>query len=204
VAELPRRSRRIAGQSPEVVSVADLLRRSRELRGSPPRDDPSVLEGLKVLVSPSGSKVGSPEEGEFALVVHPDYQSLETGYNPEAVTVSELTGSFSSASETGEEPEISEPVTPTPSVPGSPKIERIITENLPVGLIAIEELVPEEEIGVSDSEDIITLDLRERESIFYSPPRSEPWYLALTNFLDNAVGFSTPRTPFHPEAYIIL
>ena len=87
------------------------------------------------------------------MVVHPDYQSLETGYNPEAVTVSELAGSFSSASETGEEPEISEPVTPTPSVPGSPKIERIITENLPVGLIAIEELVPEEEIGVSDSED---------------------------------------------------
>lgn len=200
MAELPRRSRRIAGQSPEVVSVAELLRRSRRLRGSPPRDDPSHLEGLKVLVTPpSGSRVGSPEEGESALVVHPDYQSLETGYNPEAVTVSELAGSFSSASETGEEPEISEPVTPTPSVPDSPRIERIITENLPVGLIAIEELVPEEEIGVSDSEDLITLDLRERESIFYSPPRSEPWYLALTNFLDNSAGFSTPRTPFPPR-----
>ena len=95
--------------------MAELLRRSRELRGSPPRDVPGVLEGLKVLVTPSGSKVGSPEEGESTLVVHPDYQSLETGYNPEAVTVSELAGSFSSASETGEEPEISEPVTPTPS-----------------------------------------------------------------------------------------
>jgi hypothetical protein len=199
VAELPRRSRRIRGQSPEVVSVAELLRRSRRLRGEPPRDDPSNLEGLKVLVTPpSGSRVGSPEEGESSLVVHPDYQSLETGYNPEAVTVSELAGSFSSASETGEEPEISEPVTPTPSVPDSPRIERIITENLPVGLIAIEELVPEEEIGVSDSEDQITLDLRERESIFYSPPRSDflvpcinQFFRQLSRFFYTSYSFST-------------
>ena len=105
MAELPRQSRRIRGQSPEVVSVAELLRRSRRLRGEPPRDDPSNLEGLKVLVTPpSGSRVGSPEEGESSLVVHPDYQSLETGYNHEAVTVSKLVGSFSSASDTGEEP----------------------------------------------------------------------------------------------------
>ena len=47
-------------------------------------------------------------------------------------------------------------------------------------------------------EDQTTLDLRERESIFYSPPRSTTWYLALTHhFLDNfGLGFSTPRTPF--------
>jgi hypothetical protein len=142
---------------------------------------------LKVLVTPpSGSRVGSPEEGESSLVVHPDYQSLETGYNPEAVTVSELAGSFSSTSDIGEEPEISEPVTPTSSVPDSPRVERVITENLPTGLIAIEELAPEEEIGVSNLEDQPTIDLRERESIFYSPPRSTTWYLSLTNYLDNS------------------
>ena len=161
MAELPRQSRRLRGKSPEIVTGIDLLRKLRKSRGESPEDIPGQYEGLKVLVTPpSDSRVGSPEEGESSLVVHPDYQSLETGYNPEAVTVSELAGSFSSASETGEEPEISEPVTPTPSVPDSPRIERIITENLPVGLIAIEELVPEEEIGVSDPEDQITLDLR--------------------------------------------
>ena len=123
MAELPRQSRRLRGKSPEIVTVDDLLRKSRRLRGEPPEGVPGHYEGLKVLVTPSGSKVGSPEEGESSFVVHPDYQSLETGYNPEAVTVSELVGSFSSASDTGEEPEISEPVTPTSSVPDSPRIE---------------------------------------------------------------------------------
>lgn len=200
MAELPRQSRRLRGQSPEIVTGTDLLRKLRRSRGESPEDVPGQYEGLKVLVTPpSGSRVGSPEEGESSLVVHPDYQSLETGYNPEAVTVSELVGSFSSASDTGEEPEISEPVTPTSSVPDSPRIERIITENLPTGLIAIEELAPEEEIGVSNPEDQLTIDLRECESIFYSPPRSTTWYLSLTNYLDNfGLGFSTPRTPFPP------
>ncbi|MCY6488148.1 hypothetical protein, partial [Actinobacillus pleuropneumoniae] len=110
-----------------------------------------------------------------------------------------ITGSFSSTSDLGEEPEISEPVTPTSSVPDSPRVERVIPENLPTGLIAIEELAPEEEIGVSNLEDQPTLDLRERESIFYSPPRSSSWYLSLTNFLKNSgLSFSPPRAPYHP------
>ena len=73
MAELPRQSRRLRGQSPEIVSVAELLRRSRRARGEPPEEESSHLEGLKVLVTPpSGSRVGSPEEGESSLVVHPD------------------------------------------------------------------------------------------------------------------------------------
>ena len=63
--------------------MAELLRKSRRLRGEPPQDVPSHYEGLKVLVTPpSGSRVGSPEEGESSLVVHPYYQGLEIGYNP--------------------------------------------------------------------------------------------------------------------------
>jgi len=137
------------------------------------------------------------------VVVHPDYQGLETGYNPEAVAVSELTGSFSSASDIGEEPEVTEPVTPTSSAPDSPRIERVITKNLPSGLIAIEELAPEEEeIGVFVSEGQPIIDLRERESIFYSPPRSTTWYLSLTNYLDNSgSGYSPPRTPYPPRGF---
>ena len=143
MAELPRQSCRLRSKSPEIVTVADLLRKSRRLRGEPPEEVPGHYEGLKVLVTPSGSKVGSPEEGESSLVVHPDYQGLETGYNPEAVAVSELAGSFSSNSDIGEEPEISEPesefaatptsgfVSPTSSGPGSPRVERVITQALP-------------------------------------------------------------------------
>ena len=194
MAELPRQSHTSRGKSPEVVTVADLLRRSRRLRGQHPEEVPSHYEGLKVLVFPGGSKVGSPEEGESSLVVHSDYQGLETGYNPEAIAVSELTGSFSSASDIGEEPEVSEPVTPTSSVPDSPRVERVITENLPSGLIAIEELAPEEEeIGIPVPEGQPVIDLRERESIFYSPPRGTTWYLLLTNYLDNSgSSFSPP------------
>ncbi len=136
------------------------------------------------------------------MVVHPDYQGLETGYDPEAVEVSELTGSVTSAGDIGEEPQISEPVTPSSSVPSSPKVERVITENLPSGLISIEELSPEEDLGASYLEDDIpSLDLRERESIFYSPPRATTWYLSLTNFLDNSVSFSPPRFPFPPRVF---
>ena len=136
------------------------------------------------------------------MVVHPDYQDLETGYDPEAVEVSELTGSVTSSGDIGEEPQISEPVTPSSSVPGSPRVERVITENLPSGLIAIEELAPEEDLGASYlEEDLPALDLRERESIFYSPPRSTTCYLSLTNFLDNSVSFSPPRFPFPPRVF---
>ena len=81
--------------------MAELPRKSRRLWGQPPEEVLSHLEGLNVLVTPSGSKVGSPEEGESSLVVHPDYQTLETGYNPEAIAVSELAGSFSSTSDIG-------------------------------------------------------------------------------------------------------
>ena len=177
--ESPRRSHRLRGESPEVVTVADLLRRSRRLRGDPPEEVPSHYEGLKILVTtPGGSRVSPPEEGESSLVVHPDYQNLETGYDPEAVGVSELTGSVASADDIGEEPQISKPVTSSSSVPGSPRVERVITKNLPSGLIAIEELSPEEDLGASYSEeDLPSLDLRECESIFYSPPRSTTWYL---------------------------
>ena len=204
MAESPRRSRRLRGESPEVVvSLADLLRRARRARGDPPQDVPAHYEGLKLLVTPPrDSREGPSEEGESSLVVHSDYQNLATGYDPETVEVSELTGSVTSTGDIGEEPQISEPVTPTSSVPGSPRVERVITENLPSGLLSIEELSPEEDLGVSSVEDeIITLDLRERESIFYSPPRSTTWYLSLTNYLDNSVSFSPPRFPFPPGGF---
>ena len=157
MAELPRQSRRLRGQSPEVVTVADLLRKSRRLRGQPPEEVPSQLEGLKVLVTPSESRIGSPEEGESSLIVHPDFQSSVAEYNPQSVSVSEVTGSFSSTSDIGEEPEISEPesefaTTPisevaslTSSAPDSPRVQRVITQDLPSGLIAIEELASPEE-----------------------------------------------------------
>ena len=127
--------------------MAELPRKSRRLRGQPPEFSLSQLEGLKVLVTPRDSRVGSPEEGESSLVVHPEFQALVVDYNPQSVSVSEVTGSFSSPSDIGEEPEISEPVTPTSgfvsptsSGPRSPRVERIITQNLPSGLIAIEEI----------------------------------------------------------------
>ena len=91
------------------------------------------------------------------MVVHPDYQSQVADYNPQSISFSEVTGSFSSTSDLAEEPEISEPETEpaatptsgfasrTSSGPSSPRIERVITQNLPSGIIAIEELVTSEE-----------------------------------------------------------
>ena len=64
MAESPRRSRRLRGESPEVVTVVDLLRRSRRLRGDPPEEVRRYFEGLKLLVTPGGSRILSPEEGE--------------------------------------------------------------------------------------------------------------------------------------------
>ena len=211
MAELQRQSRRLRGQSPELVNVAELLRRSRRLRGQPPQEVPSQLKGLKVLVTPRDSRVGSPEEGESSLIVHPDFQPLVADYNPQSVSVSEIAGSFSSTSDIGEEPEISEPesefvasstsgfVSPTSSGPGSPRVERVITQDLPSGLISIKELAPEEEVAIPIPENQPIIELRERESIFYSPPRSSSWYLSLTNFLENSgLSFSPPRAPYHP------
>ena len=88
--------------------MAELPRQSRRLRGKPPEYSPSQLEGLRALVTPSDSRVGSSEEGESCLVVHPDYQVQATEYISEPISFSEVTGSISSTSELAEEPEISE------------------------------------------------------------------------------------------------
>jgi len=191
--------------------VAELPRQSRRLRGEPPKFSPSQLEGLQALVTPSESRVGSPEEGESSLVVHPDYQALVADYSSQPISFSEVTSSFSSTSELAEEPKISEPETeppttptsglasPTSSGPGSPRVERVITQNLPSGLIAIDELVTPKVEGISIPENQPVIELRECKSIFCSPPRSDAWYLSLTNFLENpGLSFSPPRIPFHP------
>ena len=191
--------------------MAELPRKSRRLRGQPPKFSPSQLEGLRALVTPSDSREGSPEEGESSLVVHPGYQALVADYSRQPISFSEVTGSFSSTSEFAEEPEISEPKTeppttptsrlasPVSSGPDSPRVERVITQNLPFGLIPIEELVTPEEEGISIPEGQPVIKLRERESIFYSPPRSGAWYLSLTNFLVNpGLSFSPRHIPFHP------
>ena len=128
--KLPRHSRRLRGQSPEFVNVADLLRTSHRLRGQPPEEIPSYIEGLRVLVSPSSGRNRSPEEGEPSLVEYSDSQP---------VVISEVTGSIVSTSDIGEEPDVSEPkskvsptpvsdiVSPTPSGPSSPRVETVIT-----------------------------------------------------------------------------
>ena len=137
--------------------MAELPSKSCRLRSQPPEFLLSLLEGLRALVTPSDSRVGSPREGESSLVVHPDYQVQPPEYIIEPVSFSEFTGSFSSTSELAEEPEISEletePATtpssgfssPTSSGPSSSRVERVTTQNLPSGLIAIEELVTLEE-----------------------------------------------------------
>jgi len=123
------------------------------------------------------------------------------------MSASEVTGSFSSTSDLGDEPEISEPETefastptlgftsPTSSGPGSPRVEIIITQNLPSGLIAIEELATPEEEGIPIPENQPVIELRECESIFYSLPRSCAWYLSLTNL------FGKPGTKFFTTSY---
>ena len=63
MAESPRRSRRLRGESPEVVSLADILRRARRARGAPPEEDRPHREGLKILVTPGGSRISPFEEG---------------------------------------------------------------------------------------------------------------------------------------------
>ena len=173
--------------------MAELPRQSRRLRGQPPEYSPSQLEGLRALVTLSDSRVGSPEERESSLVIHPNYHVQATENIFEQISFSKVTSSFSSTSELAKEPEISEPETkptttpssgfasPTSSGPSSPREERVITQNLPSGLIAIEELVTPQE-GILIPKIQPTIKLRERESIFYSPPRRDAWYLSLTNF----------------------
>jgi len=62
VAELPRQSHRLRGEPLEFVTMVDLLRKSRRLRGQPLEEVLSQLEGLRVLVTPSDNRDGSPEE----------------------------------------------------------------------------------------------------------------------------------------------
>jgi hypothetical protein len=133
--------------------VAELPRKSRRLRGQPPEYSPSQLEGLRALVTPSDSRVGSPEEGESSLVVHPDYQVQATEYISEPISFSEVTGSFSSTSELAEEPEISEPETepaatpssgfasPTSSGPGSPRVEISLPKIFLLDLLLLKNLL---------------------------------------------------------------
>ena len=160
--------------------VAELPRQSHRLWGQPPEYTPSQLEGLRALVTPSESRVGSPEAGESSLVIHPNYQALVKEYISVPISFSDVIGSISSTSEVAEEPEIfesqTEPVatpslrfhSPISSGPGSSRVGSVITQNLPSGLISIEELVSLDE-GISLLENQPSLELRERESIFYSP-----------------------------------
>ena len=60
--------------------MAELPRQSRRLRGQPPEYTPSQLEGLRALVTPSESRVGSPKAGESSLIIHPNYQVPVTVY----------------------------------------------------------------------------------------------------------------------------
>lgn len=145
-------------------------------------------------------------------MVHPDYQGLVADYSQQPVSVSEVTGSFSSSTKFTEEPKISKletepPTTPTSGLtspvssgPDSTRVETLITQNLPSRIISIEELVtPVEEEGISVPEGQPVIEIRERESIFYSPPRSNAWYLSLDIFLENlGLSFLPPCIPFHP------
>ena len=79
--------------------MTELPRKSRRLWSQPLEFSPSQPEGLRALVTPRDSRVGSPEEGESSLVVHPNFQALVADYNPQSMFVSEITGSFSSTSD---------------------------------------------------------------------------------------------------------
>ena len=68
--------------------------------------------------------------------------------------------------------------------------------DLPLGLISIEEItdIEEEIFFPSDQE---SLELRERESIFYSPFKQDVWYSSLTYFLQNlGLQYSPTRIPY--------
>jgi len=191
--------------------VAELPRQSRRIQGKPPEFSPGHLEGFRALVPHSSRRLRSTEADSSAIVIHPDHQIPTTEYIQEPISVSEVTENISPTGELSDEPEISEPetessvletssgfISPTSSDPGSPRVRNIITENLPSGLISIEELTnPDEDISLPNSPQ--SLNLRERESIFYSPIRTNPWYLSLTDFLENpGLAFYPPRVPFHP------
>ena len=83
-------------------------------------------------------------------------------------------------------------VTPTSSHPDSPEVRHRIAENLPPDLLSIEEIIgPDKEVILPKNHE--TLNLRERESIFYSPFRTDTWYSSLTYFLENVgLNYSPP------------
>ena len=161
--------------------MVELPRQSRRLQGKPPEYSPSQLEGLRALVSSSSGRIKSTEVGTSSIVVHPGYQTPITEHIQELISVSEVTGSIYPTSKLADEPEISEPetepsvletssgfISPTSSDLGSPRVRNIVTDNLPSRLISIEELTnPDEELSLPNSPQ--SLNLRERESIFYSP-----------------------------------
>ena len=95
---------------------------------------------------------------------------------------------------------VSEFVSPTPSGPSSPRVETVITQDLPAGLIEIEELSIadiEESFPFPDNRPI--LEFSERESIFYSSPRSTDWYRSWTNILENpGLSFTPPHIFLSP------
>ena len=66
--------------------VAELPRQSHRLRGQPPEFTPSQLEGLRAFLTPSESRVGSPEAGESSLIVHPDYIVQATEHISELIS----------------------------------------------------------------------------------------------------------------------
>lgn len=106
------------------------------------------------------SGIGSTEQGESSIVIHPDFeinqpQKTETEQDQaeisEVITVESVTGELSDTQLT--EPKISELesdstssespsdlIAPTPPHPRSPRVKLLITENLPPGLISIEEI----------------------------------------------------------------
>ena len=86
--------------------MAELLRKSRRLRGQRPEFSLSQPEGLRALVTPKDSRVGSSEKGESSLVVYLDFSALIAYYSTQSVSVSEVTSSVSSTSDIGEELEV--------------------------------------------------------------------------------------------------
>eukprot|EP00253_Pinus_taeda_P004816 PITA_04816 len=122
---------------------------SRRLRGQCPKFTPSQLEGLRALATPSESRAASLEAAESSWIVHPGHLVQPTEHISEPISFSEVIGSITPTSSLAKETEISEPETkiaatpssgfssPISSGPSSLKVENIITENLPSGLISI-------------------------------------------------------------------
>ena len=141
--------------------MAELPRQSCRMQGKPLEYTPSQLEKLKYEKGqPSGT--GSIEQEETSVIIHPDYevdQPQTTESSQRKISIFELVELASTTSElSATKPEISKPeiepatfepasefITPTPSLPHSPRVKFRITENLPPGLISIKEITDKEE-----------------------------------------------------------